>query len=205
MVNPDGEMMVLYVIVGMLLVFAVVAWIARRANRRRLEMLKTVFERGSARNAGLFGSSIVGFHSGFQCRYTVHPRSNNSPGGAILSIPVVSPHEWSVSVSGAGSRLMVKAGVLKDHEIGDPEIDSSLRCAAADPTVPAAVFADQRARVSLKELVSTEHFRSVTLRNARLVVRWVPYDKSLEKDAEAVATRLRSATTLAQALGLPPG
>ena len=36
-------------VVGMLLVFVGIAWVARRANRRRFEMLKTVFERGSAR------------------------------------------------------------------------------------------------------------------------------------------------------------
>jgi hypothetical protein len=204
MPSIDDTTLAALVALAILAVIVIAVVLVRRSGRNRLERLGPAFELGTVRPAGPLGTGVEGGYRGFQCRYTVEHASQYSPGGANLRAHALSVHRWSAGLSDFGARLMVQVGILKDLEIGDQELDSRLRFSGADPGAVAAVFGQQSARQAMRVLADTDNFQSVSVRDDRVDVKWVPRRAELDEDPEVLRVRLEALVGLLVACGSTP-
>ena len=177
--------------------------VSRKAGRDRLERLGPAFELGTARLPGALSSSVEGIYLGYSCRYTIEQRSQYSQGGATLRVGAMSPLHWNASKADMGSRLMTNLGFLKDVEIGDEELDERLRFSGGDQTSLLTVFGQTRTREALRELVRSENFASVTVRDQRSEFNASRHPE-LDDDPDALRQRLAKAVDLLAACSYPP-
>ncbi len=182
----------------------VAAVFIRKSGQRRFERLAPAFDFGTSRKVGLFGMTIAGLCNGYTCRYTIQPASQHNPGGASLRLAVSATGRWSAELANAGSRLMVKIGVLQDLDIGDPELDHSLRLTADDEGLLRSLFGVEGVRRAVRDVLATENFASARLGKRGLELRWSPRDRRLDEEAEILGRRLELAGNLASACGYPP-
>jgi len=204
--NPDNLRAAVAIAIVMIGVGIAVV-LMRRYGRKLLEKLGPAFEFGTCRRVGifgLFGLGVEGLSRGFTCRYSIQPASQHNPGGASLCLMVNGGATWSAETSGAGSRLMVKMGVLQDLEIGDPELDPGLRFTAEDEGGLRSLFGTEQVRTAFRMVLETENFKRVLCRADRLEVRWSPRDRRLDEDVAVVQSRLENVTGLAAACGYLP-
>lgn len=191
-------------------VVAVVGFVAavavgRAVSARRLGKVLPAFEPGTARVAGLLAPRAEGVVSGFRFAYRPIPRSNNSPGGARATAWVSAvPCRFEASRMGPGGAVLLRLGLVRDIEIGDPELDRGLRFSAREETVLRSVFGGESAREALRRLAATPHFRSVAVRDDRVVVIWAPRDPAHDEDPAGVRARLMAVVELLSALGVAP-
>lgn len=184
---------------------AVAVTLARRSGRKRFESLAPAFDFGTARKVGFFGLTVAGLHNGYSCRYTIQPASQHNPGGATLRVDVSAAGRWSAEVANFGSRLMVKMGLIRDLDVGDPDLDTRLRFSADDEGSLRTLFGVDDVRRAVRSVMATENFAGVGLGKQGLAVSWSPRDRRLDEDAETVRQRLEAARGLASACGYPPG
>jgi hypothetical protein len=173
-------------------------------GRRRAKRLGPAFELGTSRAAGFLDSAVEGLYRGHACRYLIHYASQYDRGGASLRISVIAPHRWTVAIANIGSRLLARLGLLKDFEIGDPELDQNLRFAAADESVLRSVFESESARDAMRLLAGSENFESCHVSPDRVDVRWSPRAPKLDEDPETLRERLEIVISLIVACGYPP-
>ena len=98
----------------------VLLFFVRHHGRKRAERLAPAFELGTSRRVGPLGTVVEGLYRGYHCRYTIQNASQYNPGGASLRLALTGPHRWTAELTDTGGRLMVKLGIFKDLEIGDP-------------------------------------------------------------------------------------
>lgn len=189
---------------GVAAAVALIIFVSRRAGQKRLEQLGPAFELGTAKLPGGLSSSVEGIYLGYTCRYAIEQRSQYSPGGATLRVGAASPLHWSASKADIGSRLMTNLGILKDVEIGDAELDELLRFSGSDRTSLLTVFGQTRTREALRELVRSENFASIVVRDRRSEIKWTPRHPELDEDPNAVRLRLAKATDVLAACSYPP-
>jgi hypothetical protein len=190
--------------IGVAAAVALIVVAARAAGRRRLEKLGPAFELGTARLPSALSSSVEGIYLGYTCRYTIEQRSQYSPGGATLRVRAASTMHWSASKADLGSRLMTNLGILKDVEIGDAELDERLRFTGSDRTSLLTVFGQTRTLEALRELVRSENFASIVVRDQRTDIKWAPRHPELDDDPDAVRQRLAKAVDVLAACSYPP-
>jgi hypothetical protein len=183
---------------------AVAVAVMRRVGRKRFIRLAPAFDFGTCKQVGPFGMTVAGLYGGFTCRYTIHPASQHNPGGASLRLGVTGAGRWSADVAGAGSRLLVKVGVLQDLEIGDPDLDLRLRFTADDESGLRSLFGADHVRTAIQGVLATENFAGVRCRTDRLETRWSPRDRHLDEDGETLRKRLEVVAGLAAACGYVP-
>jgi hypothetical protein len=183
---------------------AIAVVMIRRVGRKRFIRLAPAFDFGTCRMVGPFGTVVAGLYRGFTCRYTIHPASQHSPGGASLRIGVNGAGKWSADVAGAGSRLLVTVGLLQDLEIGDPDLDQRMRFTADDESGLRSLFGTDHVRTAFRGVLATEKFSGIRCRSDRLEARWSPRDRRLDEDGETLRSRLEAAAGLAAACGYMP-
>jgi len=176
----------------------------RRSSQQRSEKLAPAFELGTTRMIGPFGTAMKGLYQGYQCRYTIEHASQYSPGGAGLRLQASSPLQWAASKTDAGGRLMVRLGLLKDFQIGDPELDQRLRFSGTDAPSLMSVFSQDRSRTAMRALANTENFSSLTVRTQRVDVKWAPRRPELDENPDVLRQRLEAVRALLEACGYPP-
>lgn len=176
----------------------------RRSARKRHEQLSPAFELGTSRMVGPFGMTLEGLYRGYTCRYTLQPASQNNPGGATVRIYVTGAPRWSAELTTAGTKLMVRMGLMKDLVIGDPDLDSSLRFAADDESVLRSTFAIEAVRTAFRTVIETLNFAGVRSSADRVEVRWVPRQRDLDENVEVLRHRLEVAVNLVAGCGYPP-
>jgi hypothetical protein len=204
MPDLDDPMIAALLVAGVVLAAVIVIALIRRSGRRRLDNLAPAFELGTTRLVGPFGNMIEGLYQGYTCRYTLEQRSQYSPGGATLRVSAASPHQWSASVADMGSRLMVSIGILKDFDIGDPELDQRIRFSGTDEASILTVFSTTATRSAIRALSESENFASVTVRADRVDVKWAPRKPELDDYPDPLRTRLQAVIDLLTACGYPP-
>ena len=127
---------------ALVLTVAAVAVVVLRSNgRQRLERFAPAFELGTSRLIGPFAMTVEGLYRGYTCRYTIQPASQNNPGGASVRLFITGAPRWSAEVATAGTRLMVKVGLMQDLNIGEHDLDERLRFSAEDESVLRSTFA----------------------------------------------------------------
>lgn len=201
--NPDSIPVILGAAVLTVGLGAVLLQLLHK-GRRRAERLGRVFELGTSRPAGVLDSAVEGLYRGYSCRYLVQYASQYDRGGGTLRISMTSPHRWTVEVANAGSRLLARLGLLKDFDIGDPELDQHLRFAASDETVLRSLFGSGAVRDAMRSLAASENFESCHVRLDRVDVRWSPRMPKLDEDPEVLGSRLEMVSSLIAACGYPP-
>lgn len=180
------------------------ATVIHRIARRRRERLAPAFELGTCRGAGPLGTIVEGLYRGYSCRYAVQHASQYNPGGASVRLAATSPVAWSAQLADAGSRLMVKVGLLKDVEVGADEFDQRLRFTAEEEGALRSLVGTETVRSALGALLASPNFAAVRVRADRLEARWVPRSPSLDEDPEVLRFRLEAVVTLAGACGCSP-
>jgi len=198
------DLFALVAVAVVLTAVGVAAVLLRRSGQKRFERLAPAFDFGTSRKVGFFGTKIEGLYGGYPCRYTIQPASQHNPGGAVLRFSVSAADRWSAEVATAGSRFMVKMGILKDLEIGDPEFDHKLRFSADDEGALRSLFAVDAVRGAFRVLQATENFAGLGLQPNRLDARWSPRAARLDEDAEILRQRLEATAGLVTASGYPP-
>lgn len=173
-------------------------------GRRRAESLGPAFDLGTSHPAGVLASAVEGLYNGYACRYVVQYASQYDRGGGSLRISVNAPHRWSVEVAKTSTRMLARLGLLKDFEIGEPELDQHLRFAAADEGVVRSVFGSGAVRDAMRRLGFSQNFESCHVREDRVDIRWSPRMLELDEDPEILRSRLEIAATLVGACGYPP-
>ena len=204
--NPD-DLRAAVAIAMVMIGVGIAAVLMRRYGRKLLEKLGPAFDFGTCRRVGLFGLfglGVEGLYRGFTCRYSIEPASQHNPGGASLRLAVNGSGRWSAEVAGAGTRLMVRMGVLKDLESGDPDLDQRLRLTADDENGLRSLFGADHVRAAFRVVLATENFARVRCRADRMEVRWSPRDRRLDEDGEVVRSRLEAVAGLAAACGYAP-
>ncbi len=207
---PD-ELLGMLMAAGGLAVGVAVLLVARRRLASRLRALEGAFEPASAQVSGLIPTAITGRWQGYAFRYTLQMRSNNSPGGATATSPVRAPFDWRAVVVGHGPRTVNLAmlglqqlGLLKDVEVGDPDLDRRLRFSAKDPQELTVAFGTTGVRRAMSRLLELKNFRSVAITKGKLTAAWTPRDPALDEDVATVRARLSALVNLASALGCSP-
>ncbi len=182
--------------------------LALSIHRKRYRVLETAFEPGSAVVRMLW---IEGRWSGFSFRYGIQERSQNSPGGARLTALVMAPGKWRAVKVRGGAQLaelaaagLVRLGVLKDVEVGDPVLDRELRIAGADVQNLAIALKTGSVRKSLYALVAMTNFHSIDVRTDRVAVQFRPRAKGLDENVDVLRERMTALATLLSALGYSP-
>ncbi len=201
--NPD-DLVAGIAVAAVMIGVTIAVVMMRRVGRERLIRLAPAFEFGTCKKVGPFGMTVEGLYGGFTCRYTIHPASQNNPGGASLRIAVTGAGSWSAESAGAGSRLLVKVGVLEDLEIGDPDLDQRIRFTADDGSGLRSLFGADHVRTAFRAVLATENFAKVQCRPDRLETRWRPRDRRLDEDGDVLRERLEAVTGLATACGCVP-
>jgi len=201
--NPD-DLFAAVAIAVVLCGVTIAVVVMRSRGRKLLDELAPAFDFGTRRTVGPFGLVVEGLYRGFTCRYSIHPASQHHPGGASLRLAVNGAGTWSAELAGAGSRLLVKMGFLRDLKIGDAELDLRLRFSAEDESGLDSLFAADYVRSSFREVVETANFAGVRCRADRLEARWSPRDRRLDEDGAVVRSRLEAVTGLATACGYVP-
>ncbi len=199
--DPTIAALLIAVVVAVSIIVIVMV---RRSGRRRLDNLAPAFELGTTRVVGPFGNIIEGIYQGYSARYTVEQRSQYSPGGATLRVGATSPQQWSAGVEDVGSKLMVRVGILKDFNIGDPDLDQRLRFSGSDETTLLSLFSTTATRTAMRTLSDTANFNSVTVRPDRVDVKWAPRKPELDDNPDILRARLDTVTGLLTACGYPP-
>ncbi len=198
--NLFAAVAIAVVLIGLAVAVAMI----RRVGRKRLIRLAPAFDFGTCKKVGPFGMTVTGLYGGFTCRYTIHPASQHNPGGASLRLGVTGAGAWSADVAGAGSRLLVKMGVLRDLETGDPDLDLRLRFTADDESGLRSMFGADHVRTAFRNVLATENFVGVQCRTDRLETRWRPRDRRLDEDGDILRKRLDAVAGLAAACGYVP-
>ena len=188
----DDDLFAILAIAAVLTAVGIAVVVMRRNGVKRFETLAPAFDFGSSRKIGLFGMTVEGLYHGYSCRYTIQPASQYSPGGASLRLAVSAAGSWSAEVANAGSRLMVKMGVLKDLEVGDPDLDLRLRFTADDDGSLRTLFGVAGVRTALREVLAIENFASARLGKNGLEVRWSPRERRLDEDVDILRRRLET-------------
>lgn len=201
--NPD-DLFAAVAIAVVLCGVTIAAVVMRRHGRKLRDELAPAFDFGTCHKVGPFGLVVEGLSRGFTCRYSIQPASQHNPGGASLRLMVNGGATWTAETAGAGSRLLVKMGVLQDLEIGDPEIDPKLRFTAEDEGGLRSLFGTEQVRTAFRMVLETENFKRVLCRADRLEARWSPRDRRLDEDVAVVQSRLENVTGLAAACGYVP-
>lgn len=191
-------------VAAVLTAVGVAAALLKKSGRKRFENLAPAFDFGTSRKIGFFATAVEGLFNGYSCRYTIHPASQHSPGGASLRVAVHAPGEWSAELANTGSRLMVKIGLLRDLKVGDPELDLRLRFTADDAGSLHRLFGIEGVRTAIREVLATENFAGARLRKGGLEVRWSPRNPRLDEDADVLRRRLKAAAKITSACGYPP-
>jgi hypothetical protein len=202
-VSPDdlfAAVAVAVVLAGVAVAIAVL----RSSGRKRHEKLAPAFELGTSRLVGPFGMTLEGLYRGYTCRYTLQPASQNNPGGASLRVQVAGADRWSAEVVTAGSKLMVRMGLMQDLTIGDPDLDQRLRFAAGDESVLRSTFALESVRTAFHAAAGTPNFAGVRTTDDRVEVKWAPRQPDLDEDVEVLRHRLGVAVDLVVSCGYPP-
>jgi len=198
------DLFAILAIVAVLTSIGIAVAMLRRSGRTRFETLAPAFDFGTSRKVGLFGTAIEGIWRGYACRYTIEPASQHSPGGARLGLAVSAPGRWSAERLTAGSRFMVRMGMLRAQEIGDPDLDRQLRFSADDAGFVKSTFGIEGVRTSIRNLLETENFTLARLGKRGLEVHWSPRDRRLDEDVDTLRRRLEASVDLASACGYPP-
>ena len=191
-------------IAGILLLGLVVVPLVRMVQRRRLQPLEPIFEPGTFRLAGFAPVWAEGRVEGYPCRYRVVDRGKNSPGGARLELGVVAPFPWHASPANVLTRALANVGVMRDLEIGDPQLDERLRFTAAEPERLAGQFRVDTAREALRRLAGGEAFAGIGTSDGALSVRWQPRRRGIDENPEAVRRRISETIGVATALSYAP-
>ncbi|HSN54962.1 MAG TPA: hypothetical protein VLT32_09825 [Candidatus Sulfomarinibacteraceae bacterium] len=178
--------------------------VMRRAGQKRLATLAPAFELGTCRKVGPLGMAVKGLYCGYTCRYTIQHASQYSPGGAALRLAAAVPFRWSAHVVDAGSRLMVKLGLLQDLDVGAGELDDRLRFAADDEGDLRSLIGTGSVRTLLGTLLESPNFTAVQVRGGHFEARWAPRERRLDEDPEVLRARLDVVASLAVACGCPP-
>ncbi len=199
-------------LVAALAATAVFLILGLRGSARRLRKVEPAFEPGSARLCGVLARWLEGRSLGFQFRYRLQPATSNSPGAALLTARVVAPFDWKATEVGHGPQVvnlgtlaLVQLGILRDVDIGDPELDRRLRFAAVNEMDLVVAFGGQPPRIALQRLVDTANFRGITIHKGHCRIQWAPRDASLDESPEVVRERLGRTVNLLTALGISPG
>jgi len=200
----NDDLFAIFAVVAVLAAVGVAVAMLRRSGQKRFETLAPAFDFGTSRRVGLFGTTVEGIWHGYFCRYTIQPASQHSPGGALLRLAVSAAGRWSAERATAGSRFMVQAGILRDQEIGDPDLDLQLRFTADDPGLLRSIFGIEGVRTAIRNVLETENFAVARLGKRGLEVRWSPRDRRLDEDVDILRRRLEVAVDLASACGYPP-
>jgi hypothetical protein len=181
-------------------------------SARCLRKVEPAFEPGSARLCGVLSRWLEGRSLGFQFRYRLQPATSNSAGAALLTARVVAPFDWKAAEVGHGPQVvnlgtlaLVQLGILRDVDIGDPELDRRLRFATVNEMDLVVAFGGQPPRTALQRLVDTANFRGITIHKGRCRIQWAPRDASLDESPEVVRDRLGRTVNLLTALGISPG
>jgi len=182
----------------------VMASVLRAKGRRRLERLGPAFELGTSRMQGFLGTVVGGLYRGYSCRLMIQYASQYDRGGAVLRVPVSSPHRWSAEISNPGARLMVKVGLFKDLEVGDHFLDERLRFSSEDEGSLSAIFGVETVRAAMHRLVCSENFESIQTRVDRVDVKWAPRATALDEDPDVLRGRLELVTALVAACSYSP-
>jgi hypothetical protein len=204
-----GRMTEPHDVMWMPFVFAAVAAgivlvVARVSQDRRLRGLASCFEVGTFAISGTVARWARGRVEGFECRYRIVARDRNDPGGARLRVAALARLAWQATRSNAVSRVMVRVGLMKDVEIGDPGLDETLRFSATDGGGLKGALADARAREALRRLAATDNFYSATCDGDGLTVRWRPRARAVDENPDVVTRRIAASLLLLSALGCAP-
>lgn len=200
----DDDLFAIAAVAVVLTTVGVAVALMRRNGHKRFETLAPAFDFGTGRKVGLFGRTITGLIKGYTCRYTIHPASQHNPGGASLRLAVSAPGKWSAELANAGSRLMVKIGILQDLKIGDRDLDLRLRLTADDEGMLRSLFGVEGVRTAIREVLATENFAGASLGKHGLVLRWSPRNRGVDEDVDILRRRLELAGNLTSACGYPP-
>ncbi len=192
---------------GLLLAAAVVA-VAAAIQRRRYRPLAAAFEPGSS---VVRAFSVEGRWSGYLMRCTLQERTQSSPGGMRLVVPVLAPFRWRAVAVGRGERLLemaalglIQLGLLRDVEVGDPVLDRVLRFAAEHPQNLAVAFQSQSVRAAMRRLLALPNFRSLDVRRNRASVQFQPRTRALDENPEVLRARMTAVAELLSAVGCSP-
>jgi len=203
-VNAEAGMVLA---LGLLLAVAVIA-VAAALQRRRYRALVAAFEPGSC---VVRAFSVEGRWGGYLMRCTLQQRTQNSPGGMRLVVPVFAPSKWRAVAVGRGGQLveiaalgLIHLGLLRDVEVGDPVLDSALRFAAEDPQNLAVMFQSESVRGAMRRLLALPNFRSLDVRRNRASVQFQPASKALDENPEVLRTRMTAVAGLLSAVGCSP-
>lgn len=201
--NPDlgiAAVVAVVVVAGLAAALLMVS----RLGRQRYERLAPAFELGTCRAVGLLGTAVEGLYRGYTCRYMIQHASQYNPGGASLRLAAGCPFAWSAHVADAGSRLMVKAGLLQDIRVADGAFGDRLRFATRDEASLRSLLGTEEVRSALERLLASPNFESVRARDDRLEARWAPRAPQLDDDPEVLRLRLDAIADLAAASGCSP-
>lgn len=189
---------------AVLLTVIVVGTVLRRKGRRLAEELTPAFELGTVRPLGALRTGLEGLYRGYTCRYLIRYASQHDRGGATLKIDAGSPISWSAEREELGTRLLLSLGLVRDLEVGHPELDDRFRFAADDPGAFQATARIETFRAALRDLASMDNFESVRARNERFEIVWSPRSAELDEDPGVLRRRLEAAVALLAATGSPP-
>jgi len=201
--DPD----ILKIVIGAAVLIAglgIMIAVLRSMGRRRLQRLGSAFELGTSKSVGFLGIAVGGVYRGYSCRLLIQHASQYDRGGATLRVAVSSPNRWSAEISKPGARLMVKVGLLKDLDIGDQMLDEHLRFSADDEGSLLSLFGIEAVRAAMRQLVASENFESVNVREERVDVKWSPRVAKIDEDPDVLRTRLELATAVVAACSYPP-
>jgi len=176
----------------------------RKSGQARFELLAPAFELGTCRKIGPWGAALEGLFQGYSCRYIIQPASQNNPGGAVLRVAITGGVPWSAEMPGAGTRLMIRMGILQDLEIGEPDLDSSLRFAAGDENALRNLFGSTQVRASFRRITEGENLAGVRVTPHRFEIRWAPRNRDLDEDVGVLRQRLENAVGSVAACRYPP-
>ena len=200
----DEQLLIAGAVVAVVAATAVVLMVIRAVQARTLRRLEPVFELGTFRVVGAVLPRLEGVFCGYRVRYRTEPRSNNSPGAAVVELALHAPAPWSAVRWGALNRVLVRLGVLDSQQIGDAELDQSCRFTARERSALMGVFGADRVRGSFRTLVSSENFSAIEVRPDRVRVRWVPRSSALDDDPGHLRRRLELVLGFLGAVGYPP-
>lgn len=210
--DPTPETLPLLGLAAVLAATVVALIVSLRGPVRGLRKVEPAFDPGSTRMSGVLIRWLEGRSHGFAFRYRLQSASSNSPGAALLETRVLAPFDWKAVEVGHGSQLvnlgtlaLVQLGLLRDAEIGEPDLDRRMRFAATSEMDLAVAFGGETPRAALRRLADTANFRGIAVHRGRCRIQWSPRDASLDDSPGTVRERMALASNLLTSLGISPG
>jgi hypothetical protein len=119
-------------------VFFAFLYFHRQYNRRRLLSLAGILDEHPTDVRGWFGFRLEGHFRGREASFRIEPGRKNSPPRFFVSLACRAPVAFVVTREQLGSKIAKALRLLKDVEVGDPELDGRFvfKCAEPDSFAP---------------------------------------------------------------------